>query len=84
MLPRSQIDWHVAEVLRLSQELLASGVSGVLLFFPLRVAGARAIDKESRSTILDLLHTTARRGFIVAEAFTSDLSDLWASQNLSC
>ncbi|KAH4102509.1 hypothetical protein HBH70_215600 [Parastagonospora nodorum] len=81
ILPRSQIDWHVAEVLRLSQELLASGVSGVLLFFPLRVAGARAIDKESRSTILDLLHTTARRGFIVAEAFTADLSDLWASQS---
>jgi hypothetical protein len=82
ILDRRQIDWHVSEILRLSQELLAIGVSGVLLFFPLRVAGARAIDETSRTVILDLLHTTARRGFIVAEAFTTDLSDLWASQNI--
>jgi hypothetical protein len=80
MLPQSQVDWHVSEILRLSQELLALGVSGILLFFPLRVAGARAMDQLSRDTILDLLHTTARRGFIVAEAFTVDLSALWACQ----
>jgi hypothetical protein len=82
ILRRSQIDWHVCEILRLSQELLAAGVSGVLLFFALRVAGARAVDETSRTVILDLLHTTARRGFIVAEAFTTDLSELWASQNI--
>jgi hypothetical protein len=81
ILPRSQIDWHVSEILRISQELLAQGISGVLLFFPLRVAGARAIDMVSREIILDLLRTTARRGFIVADAFTVDLSELWASQN---
>lgn len=82
ILPRSQVDWHVREILRLSQELLNFGVSGVLLFFPLRVAGARAVDEKSRTIILDMLHTTARRGFIVAEAFTSDLLELWASQKL--
>jgi hypothetical protein len=80
-LPRSQIDWHVSEILRISQELLAEGISGVLIFFPLRVAGARAMDIASRDIILDLLRTTARRGFIVAEAFTVDLSELWASQS---
>jgi hypothetical protein len=82
ILPRSQIDWHVSEILRLSQELLAQGISGVLLFFSLRVAGARAKDVGSRDVIMNLLHTTARRGFIVAEAFTTDLSDLWTSQSV--
>jgi hypothetical protein len=77
ILHRDQIDLHVSEILRLSLELLALGVSGVLLFFPLRVAGARATDAWSRNTILDLFHITAKRGFIVAEAFTADLSNLW-------
>lgn len=82
ILPRRQIDHHVSEILRLSQELLTLGVSGLMLFFPLRVAGARAVDVWSRHTILDLLHTTASRGFSVAEAFTADLSDLWATQGI--
>jgi len=77
ILHRRQIELHVSEILRISLELLNLGVSGVLLFFPLRVAGARATDAWSRNTILDLLHITARRGFIVAEAFRVDLSNLW-------
>jgi len=80
ILPRSQIERHVSEILRLSRELLNIGVSGVLVFFPLRVAGARAIETSARATILDLLHTTVRRGFVVAEAFAIDLSEVWASQ----
>ncbi|KAF2178022.1 hypothetical protein K469DRAFT_732098 [Zopfia rhizophila CBS 207.26] len=82
ILPRSKIDWHVLEILRVSHELLAQGAAGVLLFFPLRVAGARAVDGRSRNDILNLLHTTGRRGFIVAEAFTTDLSNLWASESM--
>lgn len=81
ILPRRQIDYHVSEILRLSQELLTLGVSGLMLFFPLRVAGARAVDVWSRNTILDLLQTTANRGFSVAEVFTTDLSDLWTQQS---
>jgi hypothetical protein len=82
ILAPSQINWHVSEILRISQELLILGVSGILLFFPLRVAGARAIDACTKTIILDLLQTTARRGFIVAQAFTLDLSELWASQSM--
>jgi hypothetical protein len=78
ILPRSTIDWHVFEILRLSRELLSIGTAGVLLFFPLRVAGARAVDVGSRCNILDLLHTVEKRGFVVAAAFTADLSELWA------
>ncbi|KAH7412319.1 hypothetical protein DE146DRAFT_642817 [Phaeosphaeria sp. MPI-PUGE-AT-0046c] len=81
IIPRRQIEHHVSEILRISQELLTLGVSGILLFFPLRVAGARAVDVWSRNMILDLLHTTASRGFSVAEAFTIDLSELWDHQS---
>lgn len=77
ILPRVQIDWHVSEILRLSWELLAEGVAGVLLFFPVRVAGARAVDMHQRNEILNLLRVTKVRGFIVAEAFMVDLLNLW-------
>jgi hypothetical protein len=82
ILPGSQINQHVSEILRLSQVLLARGASGVLLFFPLRVAGARAIDTRSRGEIMTLFQTTATRGFVVAEAFKIDLSDLWVSKGV--
>ena len=84
ILARGTIDRHVSEILRISYELLAQGVAGFLLFFPLRVAGARAMDDRSRNTILSLLHMTARRGFVVAEAFTVDLSELWARKDMFC
>ncbi|KAF2035386.1 hypothetical protein EK21DRAFT_96646 [Setomelanomma holmii] len=77
VLSQSTIDWHVVEILRLSQELLKLGAAGVLLFFPLRVAGARVMDLCSRCDILNLLHTVQQRGFVVATAFTLDLSELW-------
>ncbi|KAF2852378.1 hypothetical protein T440DRAFT_421311 [Plenodomus tracheiphilus IPT5] len=78
ILPRSTIEWHVCEILDASYKLLDQGVAGVLLFFPLRVAGARAMDNQSRTTILDLLRATSNRGYVVAEAFTTDLSELWS------
>ncbi|KAH7094671.1 hypothetical protein FB567DRAFT_9626 [Paraphoma chrysanthemicola] len=78
ILPRTTIEWHVAEILRLSQVLLNHGTAGVLLFFPLRVAGARAAGIGPRCEILSLLRTVERRGFVVAAAFTTDLSQLWA------
>lgn len=81
ILQRSRIDWHVSEILRLGADLLQQGAAGVLLFFPLRVAGARANDEPSRRTILDLLQATARRGFIVADTFTAELAALWAHKD---
>ncbi|KAH8723463.1 hypothetical protein GQ44DRAFT_728739 [Phaeosphaeriaceae sp. PMI808] len=82
ILERNQINQHVFNILCISQELLVKGVSGVLLFFPLRVAGARANDICSRNTIITLFTTTKSRGFAVAEAFTVDLTDLWATKSI--
>ncbi|KAH7380649.1 fungal-specific transcription factor domain-containing protein [Pyrenochaeta sp. MPI-SDFR-AT-0127] len=81
ILSRNRIEFHVSEILRLSEELLRQGVAGILLFFPLRVAGARATDDLSRSTILSLLQTIATRGFIVAEPFITELADLWTCKH---
>ncbi|KAI8937089.1 hypothetical protein NX059_006305 [Plenodomus lindquistii] len=81
ILPYITIKWHVSEILGASYRLLDQGIAGVLLFFPLRVAGARARDMLSRNTILDLLSATSNRGYVVAEAFTTDLSELWAGNS---
>ncbi|KAF1842503.1 uncharacterized protein K460DRAFT_293380 [Cucurbitaria berberidis CBS 394.84] len=83
ILPRETINWHASEILRLSHELLAQGVASPLLLYPLRVAGARAKDERSRNDILGLLQMTARRGFVVADAFTDELSELWADNDMS-
>lgn len=82
VLDRGTIDGHVASILDMSQKLLAQGTAGILLFFPLRVAGARARDCRSRTEILGLLQTIVQRGFAVASSFVEDLSDLWALKAL--
>jgi hypothetical protein len=82
ILDRSVIYSHVAAILDLSQELLAQGTAGILLFFPLRVAGARAKHSRAQNEILSALHTIVQRGFVVAESFIEDLSGLWACKVL--
>ena len=77
ILARTQIEWHTQEILRLSHELLATGTAGVLLFFPLRVAGARVRNAHDMHEILDLFHIVLQRGYAVAGALTTDLSELW-------
>jgi hypothetical protein len=53
-----------------------------LLFFPLRVAGARAACREETSLILEMLKEISRRGFVVANAFTVDLEELWKGKEI--
>jgi hypothetical protein len=77
ILTRDEIDEHVSRILHFSRRLLAHGISGILLFFPLRVAGARAVDPSLRQDILSLFQVTSQRGFVVAEALISELLELW-------
>jgi hypothetical protein len=77
IIARVEVVKHVDQILCLSRELLARGVAGVFLFFPLRVAGARAKDWGTREEILGLLEVIARRGFLVARAFVEDLGEVW-------
>ncbi|KAF2622748.1 hypothetical protein BU25DRAFT_205072 [Macroventuria anomochaeta] len=71
---------HVRQILMTSGSLLDQGSAGILLFFPLRVAGARARDRSTRFEILQLLETITLRGFSVAQSFVNDLNELWARQ----
>ncbi len=77
ILSRDVIETYVANILTLSQTLLTEGCAGILLFFPLRVAGARARDLKTRKEILQILNLITQRGFAVAQSFVDDLSNLW-------
>jgi hypothetical protein len=72
------IDEHVSSILSTCQQLLNQRCAGLVLFFPLRVAGARARDSWSQGEIMRLLGLIAQRGFMVAESFVEDLNELWA------
>lgn len=78
ILDRLTIEGHMHEILQLSQRLLDRGFSGLLLFIPLRIAGARVSEAEDRDTITQLLQTISKRGYAVADAIHMDLIELWA------
>ncbi|CEO59572.1 hypothetical protein PMG11_04245 [Penicillium brasilianum] len=73
----NEISRHVDQILRQAGIILDSGGSGLLLIFPLRVAGTRAGTDVQRSTVLTLLDCIFKRGFIVASRIKDDLDQLW-------
>ncbi|KAL5364825.1 hypothetical protein BJX96DRAFT_188096 [Aspergillus floccosus] len=69
---------HVDQISRLADLILNTpGGSGILLIFPLRVAGTRADTDLQKAKVLDLLDRIARCGFIVANRIRDDVEDLW-------
>lgn len=77
ILDHAVIDELVGQILKTSHEILRQGCAGVLLFFPLRVAGARARKFSTQSEIIRLLKMINHRGFAVARSFLTDLDALW-------
>jgi hypothetical protein len=77
-LPPEDIQVHVQEILKHTEMAMkTTRLAGILFFFPLRVAGARAKSSAQRSTILAMLKQIQERGFVVANAFSEDLRALW-------
>lgn len=77
-LTQQMVDSHVDSILRTTEHALGNTkLTGVLFFFPLRVAGARVSSLQQRDRILGLLRSIKDRSFVVADAFTADLSNLW-------
>ena len=73
-----EIQAHVSAILTMVGKALKEGtLAAILFFFPLRVAGARARTLERRHEISVLLHLISNKGFVVADAFVTDLGDLW-------
>ena len=72
------IQSHVDGILSTTLEALESTrLAGLLFFFPLRVAGARAVSVEQKANVLGMLKEISRRSFVVADAFVMDLEDNW-------
>lgn len=77
-LPDKDIQVHVHEILQQTEAALKSThLAGILFFFPLRNAGARARSAAQRGTILLMLRQIAERSFASAQAFSEDLRSLW-------
>jgi hypothetical protein len=75
-LREDEIQQHVAFILSLSQRLVETSISPLLLLFPLRVASARAVQASQKQQILKLLGMIGS-SFAVAGAFIADIEDLW-------
>jgi hypothetical protein len=81
VLSSSEIQAHVVAILTMVQLALKQGaLAGILFFFPLRVAGARARHLEHQREIFRLLQLISQRGFVVANAFIMDLEELWTEK----
>lgn len=82
-LSQRDIDDHVTTILALAEKILdASTIPGVMLFFPLRLAGSYAKSIEQRRTIWKILDRIHWRGFIVSDRIQTDLQELWQYQGL--
>lgn len=80
ILSASEITTHVGAILSLTTLALnTTNIAGALYMFPLRVAGARAVNNAQRKLILDMLSEISDRSFVVAQAFTADLTAVWAA-----
>ncbi|KAK3294697.1 uncharacterized protein B0H64DRAFT_463688 [Chaetomium fimeti] len=77
-LGEDEIQQHVTFILALSQRVLAeTRISPLLLLFPLRVASARARQKEQKEQIMRLLGRVGS-SFAVAGAIVADVKNLWS------
>ncbi|PNP38559.1 hypothetical protein TGAMA5MH_09640 [Trichoderma gamsii] len=73
---------YVAAIIDVCDKTIrASNIPGVILLFPLRMAGAH-VGFERRGKILKLLQQIYNSGFVVAETIKADLCDFWAFKEL--
>lgn len=79
-LSHKTIQTHVTNILTNLELGLRTNLAGILFFFPLRVAGARAWSTEQKASILGMLKEISSRAFVVADAFVLDLNTLWLTK----
>lgn len=77
-LSRDEIHVHVGSILDLSERSLeASVVPGVLMLFPLRMAGVNASLADQRAKVVEILGRIYRTGFVVSERIKVDVQQVW-------
>ena len=78
-LTEREMETHVSAVVCYSGEILDhAGIPGLLLLFPLRMAGANTNDPLQKERIVRLLSQISQTGFIVSKQIAGDLEDVWA------
>ncbi|KAJ5152641.1 uncharacterized protein N7482_009119 [Penicillium canariense] len=81
VLTPAEVCEHLSTILYLSAEVLRhSKIPGVMLFFPVTVAGARARTIDQRFEILNLLDLVFSKGFVVANKIRDNLLERWAER----
>lgn len=77
-----EIEAHAAAVVTLSNQILEhSNMPGVLLLFPLRMAGANTSQSLQKDETVRLLDRIAQKGFAVSGRIKRDLQELWEYQH---
>ncbi|KAJ5975090.1 hypothetical protein N7481_008797 [Penicillium waksmanii] len=77
-LDQREIDTEVTMILSQSQILLSNTeIPGVLLLFPLRMAGTLVKSSTLQGKILDILYQIRRKGFVISDRIEADLQELW-------
>lgn len=77
-LTQSEINAHVTSILHLCERSLEnSAIPGVILLFPLRMAGANALKTEHRAELVEILDRIYRSGFVVSDRIKVDVQELW-------
>lgn len=66
----------------LNSALRKTNLAGILLLWPLRVAGARTSSAEQAGHVLEMLREIKRRGFAVAQSFEDILMKRWQEKSL--
>ncbi|KAF2476599.1 uncharacterized protein BDR25DRAFT_375589 [Lindgomyces ingoldianus] len=83
LLSQYDIDSHIAAIIALAEQILdASVIPGVMLLFPLRLAGSHTKNSDQRRRIWKILDQVHWKGFIVSDRIKTDLQELWQYQGL--
>ncbi|KAH7165166.1 hypothetical protein EDB81DRAFT_678820 [Dactylonectria macrodidyma] len=81
-LTRAEIDQHVDVIILLAGPILElSTIPGVLLLFPLRMAGANTTSADGKKRIRAILSRIYQKGFVVSDRIKVDLERCWEYQS---
>ncbi|KAF4342465.1 hypothetical protein FBEOM_3614 [Fusarium beomiforme] len=84
VLTLSELEHHVTGILGQCSAILEhSRIAALLTIFPLRMAGANAMNDEDRNETIRLLELVSQKGFVVSARIKFDLLDLWEYQFLN-
>jgi hypothetical protein len=83
LLPQSDIKHHATAIINSTEQLLkSSDIPGVMLLFPLRLAGCHAQNREERYRVLQALDRVYWKGFVVSNRVQIDLEELWGYEGV--